>query len=135
MQLKNSEVLDIAAALSIITPQPGIFVPAALKLRRLRKELIKEQETIDEMRIDLLKLHCTKDEEGTPVMKTVEGQQSYDIPEDALEVFNKEFQQLLEETVEVNIEPFSASRLDNVQVSVNMLDRLIDIGILLDDGS
>ena len=130
MELTSADVLDARAGLNVIYPQPELSVKAALRMRRMIKALDAEAELIEEVRTTLLKKHATKDDSGEPILKTIDDMEQFDLSDEAMVLFSEEFQDLMEEKREIDISIFHALSLGDVKISVALLDRLIEIGIL-----
>lgn len=96
-----------------------------------QKKIQAELEDFEKLRLYRLEELAKKDEEGKPVLKTEEGQQSYDLDEDALRTLNEDISELLAEEVAELPKGVNLSEL-TMNMTPREVDFLIDAGILIE---
>lgn len=129
MELTLKTLLGASQALAELADTRGLPSVVAYRIARNVKAIDKELEVYNEQRKKLLEEKANKDENGEPIMKDGPNGAYYDIPNDLMEEFNKELEELKDETVDIDIKKVTLAEIDNAQLSafqLNALEYMID---------
>jgi len=112
MKIKAGETVNMFSGLVDILKIKMPMKPAYW-LARIADRIESERKAFLETRMKLIKQHAKKDKKGEPMFKkdkdgnpTLE----YDIPD--VETYNKEFDELVNQEIEININPVKLSDID-----------------------
>lgn len=134
ISIKNIEILtDLAPALQQFKALvlPGKITYCGVKSL---KSCIEQLKTYDESRMQVLNLFAKKGPDGKPVQKFEGGQAMFDFENDAdKEDANKQIEEILKMDVSVKIYPVLMSDLKQVNISGELLERLIAREFIIDD--
>lgn len=129
MELTLKSLLGASQALAELADTRGLPSVVAYRIARNVKAIDKELEIYNSQRKKLLEDKANKDENGEPIMKEGPNGPYYDIPNDLMKEFNKELEELQEETVDIDIKKVTLAEIDNAQLSafqLNALEYMID---------
>jgi hypothetical protein len=113
--LINKDFLNSFNKLSL----QNIPVRTAYRIKKMREQFDKETKEVGQLHLELIKKYASKKEDGT-VIESENG--NIDVDPKNLEVFYKEFEELVAENVE--IVPLKLSELGEITLSVSDLVNL-----------
>jgi len=130
MKIKAGDLRMIAEGLFEIL-KIDLPVKPSYWLARIANKVESEMKAFETARMSLVKKHANKDEKGEPILiKDKDGKptNAYDVPD--METFNKEFDELVEQEIEININPIKLDTLGDINlkpVILAKLEKIIEI--------
>ncbi len=116
MKMKLGEVKGRLAGLLKIA-EKTFPAKVSYAIAKNLKLLESEYKDLEEQRIKICESYADKDENGKAMRQEKDGNTVYVFSEDAQEQCNKEYAELLEEEVEVNIHTIDVAELDKCEES------------------
>lgn len=110
MIFKLNEVFNLTRSLPVLTSKE-LPVKVSYRLFKLLKACSVEMESLEKARVKLVEKYSEEPEEGKERI----------VSDDKKEEFQKEFEALLSEEVEIEFAPFSLAELGNISLSANDL--------------
>lgn len=109
MKFKLGELYNVTRGLNELM---AIKMPAkaAYRVAKIVRVVNPELTEIEKQRVELVKKHGVADDKG-----------NINVPEDKLPVFTAEFQELLGQEVELDIQPVTEDLLEGVTIAPNLL--------------
>ena len=114
IEITISEILGSEAALSMLSAQK-LPASAAFKIARLIKAIREEMTTINESRVEIANRYGEHDESGKLKIDPDKG--SVSIPQEKLNDFVREMEELLMQKISLNASPIPVSTLDNTEMT------------------
>lgn len=124
LKLKAGDIRNIGSGLIEIL-KIELPVKPSYWLARIANKVNSEQKAFETARMNLVKKHAKKDKKGEPlVIKDKDGKptQNYDVPD--VEAFNKEFVELTEQEIEINVDPIKLEALGDIKIKPVILAKL-----------
>ena len=124
MKIKTGDLRNIGSGLMEIL-KIELPVKPSYWLARIANKIGSEQKAFETTRMNLVKKHAKKDKKGNPlVIKDKDGKptNNYDVPD--IEAFNKEFNELTEQEIEINIDPIKLDALGDIKIKPVILAKL-----------
>jgi len=124
MKIKAGDLRNIGSGLIEIL-QIELPVKPSYWLARIGNKINSEQKVFETARMNLIKKHAKKDKDGKPlVIKDRDGKptNNFDVPD--IEAFNKDFEELTEQEIEINIDPIKLEALGNIKIKPVILAKL-----------
>jgi hypothetical protein len=122
MIIKAGEIKHINEGLKEILNKE-LPVKPAYWLARIATKLEGELQTFEKARMGLINKHSKKDKDGNPaIKKNKDGKPQFDITD--VEAFEKEFNELLNQEIELDIKPIKFADLGEVSIKPLILAKL-----------
>lgn len=123
-KLTNAAVFSALMALSALSERK-LPVRAAIQVAKAHRVLREEWEDVEKLREKMIEEYAERDENGEKVRgEEINGQATVKIRQDAREQFNKEWKELLNSEVEVDVTISLADFGSNVEIEPSILDAL-----------
>lgn len=123
-KLTNAAVFSALMALSALSERK-LPVRAAIQVAKAHRVLREEWEDVEKLREKMIEEYAERDENGEMVRgEEINGQATVKIRQDAREQFNKEWKELLNSEVEVDVTISLADFGSNVEIEPSILDAL-----------
>lgn len=119
MKLKISQIVTMQQPIQKLM-QENMPIKAAYRLSRIANIIDQEMQTIEQKRAELVKKYGEDNGEG-----------NYKVKPENLTIFYNEYQNLLDEEVDLNISPIQIEMLENTKMSpaaINALEPILDLG-------
>lgn len=130
MKFKAGELKVIGEGLSEIL-EKELPVKPSYWLSRIAIKLDSELKAFEGARVKLVIKHAKKDEKGNPIVlkdKSGKPTRNYDVTD--MDAFNKEYDELAEQEIEININPIKLDALGDINlkpVILAKLEKIIEI--------
>jgi len=130
MKFKVGELKVIGEGLSEIL-EKELPVKPSYWLSRIAIKLDSELKAFEGARVKLVIKHAKKDEKGNPIVlkdKSGKPTRNYDVTD--MDAFNKEYDELAEQEIEININPIKLDALGDINlkpVILAKLEKIIEI--------
>ena len=130
MKFKAGELKVIGEGLSEIL-EKELPVKPSYWLSRIAIKLDSELKAFEGARVKLVIKHAKKDEKGNPIVlkdKSGKPTRNYDVTD--MDAFNKEYDELAEQEIEININPIKLDTLGDINlkpVILAKLEKIIEI--------
>lgn len=124
MKIKVGELKVIGEGLSEILGKE-LPVKPSYWLARIATKLDSELRAFEKARVNLVIKYARKDEKGNPIVKKdKDGKptRDYDVPD--MDAFNKEYDELAEQEIEININPIKLDALGDINLKPIILAKL-----------
>ena len=120
MKIKVSEIQGI---LTGINDAAHIGLPAKLNywLARTARQLASEAQTLSETRLEMLKAHAKKNDEGEPIILVDKDDEGREIPEtrrydlEDEDAYSTAFQAILDEEIEITMDALKPELFDELE--------------------
>lgn len=113
IQVTLNDILNNAEIFRELSTK-SLPVKTAFKVARLIRELDKENTTFDESRRQIIEKYAERDENGI-IKQTAEG--NIQLQQDKIEECNNELVELLNTTIEINVDKISIDALGDIQIT------------------
>lgn len=123
-KLTNAAVYSALMALSALSERK-LPVRAAIQVAKAHRVLREEWEDVEKLREKMIEEYAERDENGEKVRgEEINGQATVRIRQDVREQFNKEWKELLNSEVEVDVTISLADFGSDVEIEPSILDAL-----------
>ena len=113
IQVTLNDILNNAEIFRELSAK-ALPVKTAFKIARLIRELDKENTTFDESRRQIIEKYAERDENGR-IKQTPEG--NIQLQQDKIEECNNELVELLNTTIEINVDKISIDALGDIELT------------------
>jgi hypothetical protein len=113
IQVTLNDILNNAEIFRELSTK-SLPVKTAFKVARLIRELDKENTTFDESRRQIIEKYAERDENGI-IKQTAEG--NIQLQQDKIEECNNELVELLNTTIEINVDKISIDALGDIKIT------------------
>jgi len=113
IQITLNDILNNAEIFRELSTK-SLPVKTAFKVARLIRELDKENITFDESRRQIIEKYAERDENGI-IKQTPEG--NIQLQPDKIEECNNELVELLNTTIEINVDKISIDALEDIKIT------------------
>jgi len=132
MKFKAGDLRKISDGLRDIL-QKELPIKPSYWLGRIANKVLPELKTFEETRMSLIKKYTKKDKKGNPLYKMDKNgkaiePKNYDIENE--EEFLKEFKELAEQEIEININPIKLDDLGDIKMQPAILAKLDNIIVI-----
>lgn len=110
MEIKLKEIVNANDTLTKLANATGLSSVVAYRIMKNIKLLSEELELFEKNRMNIIKKYCAKDDGGKPLLK----ENNYTIPNESLQEFNEQINELLEETATIDFKTLNIEKLDSL---------------------
>ena len=121
IEINVSTLINCTQALNELIKKP-LKIRTAYKIARLAREVSKELELFNNTKNSLIQKYGEHDENNNLITEN----NSYKIREDKRKEFVEEYQDMMQQTIQLNIEPITLKELENEEFTPQEISNIID---------
>lgn len=121
IEINVSTLVNCTQALNELIKKP-LKIRTAYKIARLAREVSKELELFNNTKNSLIQKYGEHDENNNLITEN----NSYKIREDKRKEFVEEYQDMMQQTIQLNIEPITLKELENEEFTPQEISNIID---------